>query len=232
MQGPLAVRYAIVICILSSLSYINPVSSQENGTEIPNNREEIVDDGNSQNGDLNTNTQNSNNNNKSTTNIGSNAGSRTPMPTAVAPSLMSSGSDTCLKSRSTGLQLLDIGLAGGYYQQDEECNRRRDAKVFSDLGMMVPAISRMCQSSQNWKAMFVSGTPCPILVRGRMVYGKRATLAMRSQPDLYIPDYEDNREYYNDILGIGKKDEEDNESNVSTVSISERFRSSTSTDVE
>ncbi len=228
MLGPLAVRYAIVFCALSCLSYIEPVSSQE----ISTNREEIVDEGNSQNGDLNTNTQNSNNNNQSTTNIGSNAGSRTPMPTAIAPSLMSSGSDTCLKSRSTGLQLLDIGLAGGYYQQDEECNRRRDAKVFSDLGMMIPAISRMCQSSQNWKAMFVSGTPCPILVRGRMVYGKRATLAMRSQPDLYIPDYDDNREYYNDILGIGKKDEEDNETNATTVSISERFRSSTSTDVE
>ena len=224
MDGLYVRRKVFWICFFVILSYAS-TGAQQVFAEEPNT-------GVSQGGDLNTNTQDSNNNNQSTTNIGSNAGSRTPMPTAVAPSLMSSGSDTCLKSRSTGLQLLDIGLAGGYYQQDEECNRRRDAKVFSDLGMMVPAISRMCQSSQNWKAMFVSGTPCPILVRGRMVYGKRATLAMRSQPDLYIPDYEDNREYYNDILGIGKKDEEDNESNVSTVSISERFRSSTSTDVE
>ena len=229
MLGLFVRSLATSCCMVSFLLCVSPVYSQTMGIEPPLNQEESVPNGsNGQNGDLNTNTQNSNNNNKSTTNIGSNAGSRTPMPTAVAPSLMSSGSDTCLKSRSTGLQLLDIGLAGGYYQQDEECNRRRDAKVFSDLGMMIPAISRMCQSSQNWKAMFVSGTPCPILVRGRMVYGKRATLAMRSQPDLYIPDYDDNRDYYNDILGIGTKNEED-ETNVSTVSVSERFRSSTST---
>jgi len=229
MQGLFVRRFPAAFCMLSILICAEPVFSQTIGSEFTTTREESTPDGsNDQNGDLNSNTQNSNNNNQSTTNIGSNAGSRTPMPTAVAPSLMSSGSDTCLKSRSTGLQLLDIGLAGGYYQQDEECNRRRDAKVFSDLGMMIPAISRMCQSSQNWKAMFVSGTPCPILVRGRMVYGKRATLAMRSQPDLYIPDYDDNRDYYNDILGIGNKNEED-ETNVSTVSVSERFRSSTST---
>ena len=233
MQSLFVRRFPAAFCMLSILLCVSPVYSQTTGSEFTTTQEESTPDGrNDQNGDLNSNTQNSNNNNKSTTNIGSNAGSRTPMPTAVAPSLMSSGSDTCLKSRSTGLQLLDIGLAGGYYQQDEECNRRRDAKVFSDLGMMIPAISRMCQSSQNWKAMFVSGTPCPILVRGRMVYGKRATLAMRQQPDLYIPDYEDNRDYYNDILGIGTKNEEDNETNATTVSISERFRSSTSTDVE
>ena len=185
---------------------------------------------NGQNGDLNTNTQNSNNNNTSTTNIGNNAGSRTPMPTAIAPSLMSSGSDTCLMSRSSGLQLLDIGLSGGYYQQDEECNRRRDAKVFKDLGMMIPAISRMCQNYDNWKAMFISGTPCPILVNGKMVYGKRATLAMRSQPALYIPDYEDNKEYYDSVLGIGKQNERDEESADDTISISERFRTSTDLD--
>ena len=217
MDGLMARRYVFWICFFTILSYASTASQRvfaEDNIE----------------GDLNT--QNSNNNNQSTTNIGANAGSRTPMPTAVAPSMMSSGSDTCLKSRGTGLQLLDIGLAGGYYLQDEECNRRRDARLFSDLGMMIPAISRMCQNEDNWKAMFVSGTPCPILVGGRMIYGKRATLAMRSQPALYIPNYEDDEEYYNSVLGIGKKDEEDNETNVRTASVSERFRSSTRQSVD
>ena len=215
----MARRYVFWICFFTILSYASTASQRV-----------FAEDGDQINGDLNT--QNSNNNNQSTTNIGTNAGSRTPMPTAVAPSMMSSGSDTCLKSRGTGLQLLDIGLAGGYYLQDEECNRRRDARLFSDLGMMIPAISRMCQNEDNWKAMFVSGTPCPILVGGRMIYGKRATLAMRSQPALYIPNYEDDEEYYNSVLGIGKQDEEDNEDNVRTVSVSERFRSSTRQSVE
>jgi hypothetical protein len=92
--------------------------------------------------------------------------------------------------------------------------------------MMIPAISRMCQNEDNWKAMFVSGTPCPILVGGKMVYGKRATLAMRSQPALYIPDYEDNKEYYDSVLGIGKGNEEDKETTGESISVSERFRSS------
>ena len=80
--------------------------------------------------------------------------------------------------------------------------------------------------------MFESGTPCPILVGGRMIYGKRATLAMRKQPALYIPDYDDDQEYYDSVLGIGRKDEEDNETNVRTASVSERFRSSTRQSVE
>ena len=221
----LLVRRVLAACLLSFLasgvSYAYEPGLPTDSTTPPSN---------GQNGDLNTNTQNSNNNNTSTTNIGNNAGSRTPMPTAIAPSMMSSGSDTCLMSRSSGLQLLDIGLSGGYYQQDEECNRRRDAKVFKDLGMMIPAISRMCQNYDNWKAMFVSGTPCPILVNGKMVYGKRATLAMRSQPALYIPDYEDDKEYYDSVLGIGKQNERDEESADDSISISERFRTSTDVD--
>jgi hypothetical protein len=215
-----AVRRSLFFICFFSMLYFSAAASQL----------AFAEDGDQINGDLNT--QNSNNNNESVTNIGSNAGSRTPMPTAVAPSMMSSGSDTCLKSRGSGLQLLDIGLAGGYYLQDEECNRRRDARLFSDLGMMIPAISRMCQNEDNWKAMFISGTPCPILVGGRMIYGKRATLAMRSQPSLYIPNYEDDEEYYNSVLGIGKQNEEDDETNVRTASVSERFRSSTRKSVE
>ena len=218
----LLVRRVLAACLLSFLasgvSYAYEPGLPTDSTTPPSN---------GQNGDLNTNTQNSNNNNTSTTNIGNNAGSRTPVPTSVAPSMISTGDDSCLMSRSSGLQLLDIGLSGGYYQQDEECNRRRDAKVFRDLGMMIPAISRMCQNEDNWKAMFVSGTPCPILVGGRMVYGKRATLAMRSQPALYIPDYEDNKEYYDSVLGIGKGNEADKESTGESISVSERFRSST-----
>lgn len=210
MPGLNTRKYVFWICVFIILPYSTLNSSQSSATE--------------QIGDLNTNTQESNNNNRSTTNIGSNAGSRTPMPTAVSPALMSTGSDTCLKSRGTGLQLLDIGLSGGYYVQDDECNRRRDAKMFSDLGMMIPAISRMCQNEENWKAMFISGTPCPILVGGKMIYGKRATLAMRQQPALYIPDYKEEREYYDNVLGIGKQDEKDNENSGPSISITERFR--------
>ena len=190
-----------------------------------------VPNDNSQEGDLNSNTQNSNNNNRSTTNIGAGAGSPTPVMTAIAPSLMSSGSDTCLQSRGTGVQLLDIGVSRGAYKQDEECNRRRDAKVFKDLGMVLPAVSRMCQNESNWKAMFQAGTPCPILVGGKMVFGKRAVLAMRNQPMVYIPDYLKEQNYYDTVLGIGVTNETD-ETNGNDISISERFRTSRANSVE
>ena len=189
---------------------------------------EEVDPNNQQNGDLNSNQQNSNNNNTSTTNIGAGAGSPTPVNTAIAPSLMSSGSDTCLQSRGTGIQVLDIGLSNGAYKQDEECNRRRDAKVFKDLGMILPAVSRMCQNKNNWEAMFISGNPCPILVKGKMVFGKNAVLAMRNQPDVYIPDYSKKKNFYDTILGIGETNEAEETNGDASISISERFRRSRS----
>ena len=181
-----------------------------------------------QNGDLNNNTQdstvNSHNNTTSTTtqNIGAGSGKPTPVTTAISPSLMSSGQDTCLRSASGGLQVDVLGLSGGRYVQDEECNRRKDAKVLKDMGMSIAAVSRMCQNNNNWTAMFVAGTPCPILVNGRMVFGKNAFIAMKNNPKLFIPDYTKREEHYNKLLGIGVEvNEEDTSDNLS---VSERFR--------
>jgi hypothetical protein len=210
--------------MLSCVAYAEKQEYYEPVEPLPTLPEEAQPD-NDQNGDLNTNSQNSNNNNRSTTNIGAGAGAPTPVNTAIAPSLMSSGSDTCLQSRGTGVQILDIGLSNGAYKQDEECNRRRDAKVFKDLGMILPAVSRMCQNEDNWKAMFTSGNPCPILVGGKMVFGKNAVLAMRTRPDVYIPDYSKKKTFYDTILGIGVTNETD-ETNGVDISISERFRTS------
>lgn len=183
---------------------------------------------NQQNGDLNNNTQDSTvdsyNTTTSTTtqNIGAGAGKPTPVNTAIAPSLMSSGQDTCLRSASGGMQIDVLGINGGRYVQDEECNRRKDSKVLKDMGMTIAAVSRMCQNNNNWTAMFIAGTPCPILVNGRMVFGKNAFVAMKNNPTLFIPDYKDKQTHYNQLLGIGVTiDEEDTSDNLS---VSERFR--------
>ena len=183
---------------------------------------------NQQNGDLNNNTQDStvdsHNTTTSTTtqNIGAGAGKPTPVNTAIAPSLMSSGQDTCLRSASGGMQIDVLGINGGRYVQDEECNRRKDSKVLKDMGMTIAAVSRMCQNNNNWTAMFIAGTPCPILVNGRMVFGKNAFVAMKNNPTLFIPDYKDKQTHYNQLLGIGVTiDEEDTSDNLS---VSERFR--------
>lgn len=208
--------------------------------------EDEVDVENAQTGDLNTNTQDSTVNSNNTTtsnsstvqNVGAGAGKPSPVMTAISPSLMSSGNDTCLKSKSIGFQMDVLGLSGGGYKQDEECNRRKDAKVLKDLGMTVASVARMCQNLENWKAMFSAGTPCPVLVNGKMIFGKNALLAMKTRPELYIPDYNErsisgkfiNKERYNSLLGIGVTIDENENIDGDNRSISERFRESTAQD--
>ncbi len=72
--------------------------------------------------------------------------------------------------------------------KNENCNRRRDAKVLSDLNMKVASIALMCQDNNVWEAMFISGTPCPILVNSKLVAGRAAYLAIQTKPrTLYSP---------------------------------------------
>lgn len=179
--------------------------------------------GNTQNGDLNT--SNSNNGNISKTYNG--AGSRSmPANTAVAPSLMSSGSESCLQSVSNGVQLVGFGVSRGLYRQDEECNRRRNAVTLSNMGLKIAAVSLMCQNPNVWRAMLMAATPCPIIKYGKIVVGKRALLEIKQRPELYIADFEERREFYSAILGVGE--EENGEEESDTGSLSSRFRTSAS----
>jgi len=212
----------------------------------------------------NNSTVSSNNETTATTNNYNGAGSSPnsmPVGSAIAPSLMSNGMDSCLMSTNGGVQSFGLGLSTGAYRQDENCNRRRDAKVLSDLNMKVASIALMCQDEGVWEAMFISGTPCPILVNSRLVAGRAAYLAIKQNPELYIPNYgkvkkkrtpsvicrrytetkviidcnpeilwESSNQYsakqkfYNTILTInGQSDEK---TTTTTLSISERFRSS------
>lgn len=185
---------------------------------------------NNQEGDLNTNTQDSTvNSNNSTTNNsktynGAGSSSQMPVYSSVAPSLMSSGNDTCLKSKSGAAQFVVFGVSAGQYIQDDKCNRRKDAKTLKEMGMSIAAVSLMCQETSVWIAMFTSGTPCPLLVNGKLVVGKAAMLAMKRTPELFIPDYKENKPFYDLVLNIGVVDDDQEISDG--VSLSERFRTS------
>jgi hypothetical protein len=183
-----------------------------------------------QTGDLNTNnvnsTVNSENPDNSVVNNFNGAGSAsrvTPVPTAITPSYIFNGSDSCLIGTGAGVQLDVIGISVGGYKQDNECNRRRDARALNELGMQIAAISRLCQSDENWTAMFKAGTYCPVMVRGTLMVGRQAYFAMRLDPLLLIPNYRQDREFYDAVLGIGVDNEE---STNDTRTISERFRTS------
>mgnify|MGYP003113229381 CR=1 FL=1 len=213
-----------------------------------------TDSDNNQDGSLNTNTVgsvvSSNNNSKddSITNTYNGAGSSSDMPvgSAIAPSYMSNGMETCLQGSGGSIQTGIIGVTKGSYKADVDCNRRRDAKLLSDLGMKVAAIARMCEDIEVWRSLFISATPCPVLSGGRLVVGKRAFLLMKMQPSLYIPDYGEvdmvthaiitkkpayprytkTQQWYNAILSIGSDDEKQENENVSDESVSNQFRSS------
>jgi hypothetical protein len=186
---------------------------------------------NAQEGSLNTyhgsnSTTNSNNTTQddsvSNTYNGAGSSSEIPVGSAITPSYMSNGMDTCLKGTGGSLQTVGVGFSSGTYDVDPECNRRRDAKVLADLGMKVSAVARMCQSTDVWKAMFISGTPCPILSNGKLVVGKRAMLVMKRQPETYIPDYsKKTKDWYNTVLNIGGEDTDEEDT---TISIIAKFR--------
>jgi hypothetical protein len=183
---------------------------------------------NNQEGDLNTNTQVGGNNTSGSYNTNktyNGAGSSgMPVNTAISPSLMSSGSESCLQSTTGGLQLLSVGVSSGKYTQDVECNRRRDAITLSNMGMKVAAVSLMCQNPNVWRAMFMSATPCPIVRSGKLVVGKNALLEIKQNPELHIPAYSDHKDFYDAVLGVGTDETTEVES---TISVSDRFRTST-----
>jgi hypothetical protein len=189
---------------------------------------------NSQEGSLNTfhgddSVTNSNNNttDTSTSNTYNGAGSSSEIPvgSAITPSYMSNGMDTCLKGSGGSLQTVGVGISSGNYEVDPNCDRRRDAKLLSDLGMKVAAVSRMCESLEVWRAMFVSGTPCPILQNSKLVAGKRAYIAMKMNPEIFIPDYNrKTKEWYDSILNIGETINEEQAEDTPAVSV--MFRSS------
>jgi len=178
-------------------------------------------------GDLNQNVQNSNNNNVNKTYNGTGAGRQAPVYSSVAPPLLSSGNDSCLMSRTGSVQAVVIGSSAGYYIQDEQCNRRKNAKTLKELGMSVAAVSLLCQDKNVWRAMFTAGTPCPVSVGGKLIVGRVAFITMRQDPDMFIPDYVGNEEFYNRMLDIGHEGDINEEGNSdSSRSLSERFRSS------
>jgi len=217
----------VILAMVPALAFgqpdIDPTPEIDPPPTLPDESEpgyEPRDDGGDQiEGDLNQ--QNSNNNNVNKTYNGAGSGRQMPANTAVSPSLMSTGQQSCLKSLSGGVQLVGFGVSSGLYRQDEECNRRLNAITLSNMGMKVASVSLMCQNAQVWRAMFMSATPCPIVKGGRLLVGKNALLEIKSNPSLWIPDFAENKEFYDQLLVGGNE----NVAQDTDESISDRFRS-------
>tara|TARA_Y100000385_G_scaffold207390_1_gene215035 strand:+ start:190 stop:897 length:708 start_codon:yes stop_codon:yes gene_type:complete len=192
-------------------------------------------------GDLSTNNENStvDSNNSDTTNNynATGAGSAAPVMSAIAPTMMGGGgNDSCLLPSSTGIQISVIGISRGAMQQDEACNRRKNARLLGapqqvgGLGLQVSAISILCQDPVVFRSMMLANTPCPIndSKTGKLLMGKAAIKKYRESPALYIVGYETDQMFWDTLLRVGEEDtdEETVEDDTPKLSLSERFRSS------
>jgi len=102
-----------------------------------------------------------------------------PPPTAIAPAMMSMGSDLCVTGVSGATQTQVFGLSFGGTMRDQNCERLKLSKTLFDMGMKVAAVATMCQDRRVFDAMMSAGTPCPF--EGKI--GEEARLAWAANPD-------------------------------------------------
>lgn len=112
-------------------------------------------------------TSNVNTNSTSSSNVETDANSRTivisPPPSAISPSVGSSSSDLCTVGVSGAVQTQILGISTGEMVRDENCERLKISKTLYDMGMKVAAVSVLCQDRRVYDAMEMAGTPCPYL---------------------------------------------------------------------
>ena len=116
--------------------------------------------------------------NSSTSNI------KSAPPTSSAPGMNTS--NNCAMALSGGLQTFSIGVSGGKSYIDQTCELIVLSRTLHSFGMKVSAISLLCTDERVFKAMFLSGTPCP--VEGKI--GDVAKKLLAEKYDYQIPTYE------------------------------------------
>jgi hypothetical protein len=171
------------------------------------------------------------------------AGDKAPVMSSIAPTIMGGGgNDSCLMPNSVGIQLSVIGLSSGGMQQDNSCNRRKNARLLGapqqvgGLGLQISGISILCADPAVFKAMVLANTPCPVndFKTGKLLMGKNALLKYRENPSVYVVGYEDDKQFWDTLLKVGEdiesNEESDQKTTVSKLSLSDRFRTSKRTD--
>lgn len=193
-------------------------------------------------GDFSTSNENStvDSNNTDVTNNynGAGSGQAAPVMSAISPTVMGSGgNDSCLISKSTGISLSMVGISGGAMEQDEHCNRRKNARLLGlpqqvgGLGLQVSAISVLCQDPTVFRSMMLANTPCPIAntTTGKLLMGKAAIAKYRENPEQYIVGYELDKAFWDALLKVEEEEYETLKALADTepkLSISDRFRTS------
>ena len=116
--------------------------------------------------------------NSSTSNI------KSAPPTASAPGMNTS--NNCAMALSGGLQTFSIGVSGGKSYVDKTCELIVLSRTLNSFGMKVAAISLLCSDERVFKAMFLSGTPCPVESK----IGNEAKKLLATKYNYEMPTYE------------------------------------------
>lgn len=85
-----------------------------------------------------------------------------PPPSAITPSINASNSDLCVIDVAGAVQTQILGISGGSFTIDPNCERLKLSKTLYDMGMKVAAVSVLCQDPRVFEAMKNAGTPCPV----------------------------------------------------------------------
>ncbi len=126
-----------------------------------------------------------------TTNSTSNSTSniKSAPPTSSAPGMNTS--NNCALALSGGLQTFSVGVSGGKSYIDETCELIVLSRTLHSFGMKVSAITLLCTDERVFKAMAISGTPCPVLdSKGVSQIGNKATKTVIEEYDYQMPTYE------------------------------------------
>jgi outer membrane protein OmpA-like peptidoglycan-associated protein len=91
-------------------------------------------------------------------------GPRVPVRTAYAASLVAS-EDTCMGSRTFGVQAFGWGVSFATTWQDRQCRRLKNARELRALGYPEAALQLLCMDDEVRAAMAAAGTPCDGVVR-------------------------------------------------------------------
>jgi outer membrane protein OmpA-like peptidoglycan-associated protein len=83
-----------------------------------------------------------------------------PVRTAYAAPLYAS-EDTCMGSRTFGVQAMGFGVSFATTWQDRQCRRIKNARQLFALGYRSAAVALLCQDDEVYDAMERAGTPCP-----------------------------------------------------------------------
>ena len=150
-----------ILCFIIGLFALNRVSNAQTQTNTSGSNTAIT--GGYTSSSSNTYESGSSSNTTSTTSNTTNAysGDTRVTSSATAPSMSAYSQDLCLVGYSAGVSTFGLGVTGGSYSRDENCERIKLSKVLNDLGMKVAAVSILCQDPRVFFAMEQSGTPCP-----------------------------------------------------------------------